>query len=178
MTIQTRCATVEDIPTLNQLIAESVRTLSIGYYSEQQIESALINIFGVDTQHIADETYFVAVSGNQIVGCGGWSKRKTLFGGDQVKSTEDTLLDPATEPARIRAFFVHPSWVRNGIGSKIMTVCERAASEAGFKQIELASTLPGEPLYRVFGYEAQEVIEVPLSENETLPVIRMKKNMS
>jgi GNAT superfamily N-acetyltransferase len=177
MTIHLRHATRDDIPALELLISESVRELSKGYYSEKQIESALIHIFGVDTQLIDDGTYFVAESLNQIVGCGGWSKRKTLYGGDQFKETEDPLLDPVTDPARIRAFFVHPQWARRGIGSKIMEACEKAAFEAGFKELELAATLPGEPLYKAFGYEAVERMEAPLSGGDTLPGVRMRKRI-
>lgn len=177
MTIHLRLATRDDIPVLKELIQISVRELSKGYYSDKQIESALIHIFGVDTQLIDDGTYFVAESNDQIVGCGGWSKRKTLYGGDQLKETEDPLLDPETDPARIRAFFVHPSWARRGIGSQIMEACERAALEAGFKELELAATLPGEPLYKAFGYEAMEHMEAPLAGGETLPGVRMRKRL-
>ena len=175
MTVQLRLATRDDIPILEELIQKSVRQLSKGYYSDKQIESALIHIFGVDTQLIDDKTYFVAESNDQIVGCGGWSKRKTIYGGDKFKETEDPLLDPETDPARIRAFFIHPSWARRGIGSQIMEACERAALEAGFKELELVATLPGEPLYKAFGYEAMEHMEAPLSDGETLPGVRMRK---
>jgi predicted N-acetyltransferase YhbS len=177
MNIHLRLATRNDIPALKQLIPESVRHLSKGYYSEEQIESALIHMFGVDTQLIEDGTYFVAESEGQIVGCGGWSKRKTLYGGDQFKETEDPLLDPRLEPARIRAFFVHPAWARRGIGSQIMQASEKAALEAGFQELELAATLPGEPLYRAFGYEAVEKMEAPLSGADTLPGVRMRKRI-
>jgi N-acetylglutamate synthase-like GNAT family acetyltransferase len=176
--IQIRLANRRDIPILERLISESVRQLSKGYYSEKQIEAALLEIFGVDTQLIDDGTYFVAESMNQIVGCGGWSKRKTLYGCDQLKEAKDPLLDPESEPARIRAFFVHPSWARRGIATQIMKACERAASEASFKELELAATLPGEPLYRAFGYEVVENMEAPLSDGEKLPVIRMRKQIN
>jgi predicted N-acetyltransferase YhbS len=175
MMVHLRLAARDDIPVLEELIQKSVRQLSKGYYSDKQIESALIHIFGVDTQLIDDNTYFIAESNDQIVGCGGWSKRKTLYGGDRFKETEDTLLDPKTDPARIRAFFVHPSWARRGIGRQILEACERAALEAGFKELELIATLPGEPLYKAFGYLAVEHLEVPLSGGETLPSIRMRK---
>ena len=178
MTIQLRLATRDDIPVLSELIPESVRHLSKGYYSEEQIERALIHIFGVDTQLIDDGTYFVAESMNQIVGCGGWSRRKTLYGGDQFKEAEDPLLDPETEPARIRAFYVHPMWARRGIGSRIMEACEKAAYDAGFKELELAATLPGVPLYEAFGYEAVESMEAPMSGDVTLPGVRMKKRIA
>src|SRR5438132_13022679 len=115
MPICIRLATMNEIPALEQLIAASVRSLSIGYYSPTQIESALVHVFGIDTQLITDGTYFVAELDGQLVGCGGWSRRKTLFGGDQMKAVEDNLLDPKIEPARIRAFFVHPDFARRGI---------------------------------------------------------------
>ena len=175
MSINIRQANHTDMPVLEQLIPESVRALSANYYTPQQIESAILYIFGVDTQLIADGTYFVAESEGQIVGCGGWSKRKTLFGGDQMKDVEDALLDPAVDAARIRAFFVHPDWARRGIGTRIIRACEEAAREAGFTRLELAATLPGEPLYRAVGYRAIERFDAPMPDGETLPIVRMAK---
>ncbi|MCI0663699.1 MAG: GNAT family N-acetyltransferase [Acidobacteria bacterium] len=177
MNTKIRLATKEDIPRLESLISISVRRLSQDYYNEGQIESALINIFGVDTQLIADETYYIAETEDQICGCGGWSKRKTLFGGDQTKSGEDDLLDPRLAPARIRAFFVHPEFARQGIGSRILHVCEEAALNAGFKELELVATLPGEPFYRIFGYEVVERFEITLPGELVLPVLMMKKEI-
>jgi GNAT superfamily N-acetyltransferase len=115
-----RVATSADLPALSELIPLSVRGLSRGFYSDAQIESAIRHIFGPDTQLIADRTYFVAIVGGVVVGCGGWSRRRTLFGGDQMKTADDPLLDPNAEPARIRAFFVHPDWARRGIGGAIL----------------------------------------------------------
>lgn len=178
MTIQLRLATRNDIQILEQLIQESVRQLSKGYYSENQIESALKYMFGIDTQLIDDGTYFVAQSADQIVGCGGWSKRQTLYGGDQFKESEDQLLDPKTDPARIRAFFVHPLWARRGIGSQIMKACEAAAATAGFVELELMATMPGEPFYKAFGYQAVERVEAPVSERGALPGVRMRKRLN
>src|SRR5919197_91177 len=152
MNLQIRTATNQDIPALEDLISNSVRNLSKEHYTEQQIEGALIYIFGVDTQLIADETFYVAETAGLIVGCGGWSKRKTLFGGDQAKAGEDSTLDPEVEPARIRAFFVHPAWARRGVGTLILNACEEAAIKAGFSELELVATLPGEPFYMSFGY--------------------------
>ena len=167
-----------DIPLLERLITASVRGLSVGYYTSEQIDSALIYIFGVDTQLISDGTYYIAEVDNKIVGCGGWSKRKTLYGGDQAKADDvDSLLDPQTEAARIRAFFIHPDWARRGIGKRIIEVCEEAARQAAFKGAELAATLPGEPLYRACGYEGIEKIDIGLPEGVTLPVIRMRKQL-
>lgn len=173
-----RLATIEDIPALGELIPQSVRLLSIGLYTPQQIESALIHVFGVDTQLIIDQTYYVVESEERIVGCGGWSKRRTLYGGDQAKEDgPDTLLDPRTEAARIRAFFVHPEFARQGIGSSIMNACEGAARAAGFTVLELAATLPGVPLYKRFGYHAVEPFEIELPDGVTLPVVRMQKTL-
>jgi GNAT superfamily N-acetyltransferase len=139
----------------------------------------LSHVFGVDTQLIVDGTYFVANVENQIVGSGGWSKRKTLFGGDQSKSDRiDPLLDPETEAARIRAFYVHPEWSRRGIGSRILKSCEDAARMAGFSRIELVATLPGEPLYLARGYQKAEAIHIETPDGESLPAFRMTKTLS
>ncbi|GAC1370836.1 MAG: hypothetical protein NVSMB30_09830 [Hymenobacter sp.] len=170
-----RLATPDDVPTLNALIDESVRRLSVGYYTPQQIDSSLRYMFGVDTQLITDGTYYVAEATGQVVGCGGWSKRSTLFGGDQSKATADPLLDPAHEAGRIRAFFVHPDWARRGIGRAIIAVCEQAAADAGFNRLELAATLPGEPLYRVLGYQATERFVTDFPDGQHLPIVRMHK---
>jgi GNAT superfamily N-acetyltransferase len=176
MQIEIRLATIDDIPLLERLISESVRGLSAGYYTTDQSESALAHIFGVDTQLIEDNTYYVAESQNQLVGCGGWSKRKTLYGGDQAKpDAPDPLLDPVTEGARIRAFFIHPAWARRGIGRCIIEVCERAARQAHFKRAELVATLPGEPLYKACGYEVAERFDIDLPAGIKLPVARMVK---
>jgi len=179
MTIEIRLATREDIPALQQLIRESVSVLGSQYYTSTQIASGLSHVFGVDTQLIVDGTYFVAGVENCIVGSGGWSKRKTLFGGDQSKSDRiDPLLDPETEAARIRAFYVHPDWSRKGIASSILKSCEDAARRAGFSKIELVATLPGEPLYLARGYEKVEAIQIETPDGESLPAFRMTKTLS
>ena len=175
MPITTRPATFEDIPRLNELIALSVRGLSTDYYTPSQIESAIKYVFGVDTQLIVDGTYFVAQIDDAIVGCGGWSKRNTLYGGDQHKEIEDPLLDPKHDAARIRAFFVHPDHARQGIGRHIINVCETAARDNGFKSFELGATLPGVPLYEVMGYEAIERIDASLPDGELLGIVKMRK---
>jgi N-acetylglutamate synthase-like GNAT family acetyltransferase len=173
-----RKATLDDIPILERLIAESARALSASYYTPQQIESAIAHIFGVDTQLIADGTYYVAERDGRIVGCGGWSKRSTLYGGDQAKAgTVDSLLDPEIDSARIRAFFIHPEWARRGIASRIIEVCEEAAREAGFTAIDLVATLPGEPLYKAFGYEVIERFDISLPGEVVLPVAQMRKRI-
>jgi GNAT superfamily N-acetyltransferase len=177
MNINTRVANLADVAALSQLVAQAVRHLSAGYYTPQQIDSSLRYVFGIDTQLIKDGTYYVAESDGQLVGCGGWSKRNTLYGGDQTKGVADPLLDPAREPGRIRAFFVHPQWARRGIGRTLIEICERAALEAGFHVLELASTLPGEPLYRTLGYQATEHFSIAFPDGEQLQLIRMHKTI-
>ena len=178
MNLRIRLATAADIPALQQLIRESVNALSAEHYSAPQIASALSHVFGVDSQLIQDETYFVAEVDDEIVGSGGWSKRKTLFGGDQAKSeTTDPLLDPKTEAARIRAFYVHPRWSRRGIGSRILESCEGAARQAGFTRVELVATLPGEPLYLARGYEKADAFSIETPDGEALPAFRMTKEL-
>ena len=176
MQITTRLATFEDIPQLNEMIGLSVRGLSTGYYTAQQIESAIKYVFGVDTQLVTDGTYYVAQIEGVIVGCGGWSKRNTLYGGDQHKETEDPLLDPAKDAARIRAFFVHPGYARRGIGRHIIDVCETAAKQNGFTSFELGATLPGVPLYTAMGYVAIERIDAKLPDGELLGIVKMRKS--
>ncbi len=171
-----RPATAADIPRLHALIAHSVRTLQAPDYSPAQIEGALGTVFGVDSQLIADGTYFVVeTAAGQLAGCGGWSKRKTLFGSDQKAGREDSLLDPTADNAKIRAFFVHPDFARQGLGSLILTTCEGAAQAAGFQGFELGATLTGEYLYKARGYRAVERIEVPLGNGASLPIVRMTK---
>jgi N-acetylglutamate synthase-like GNAT family acetyltransferase len=178
MTPEIRLATTDDVPALQQLIRESVVGLSAAYYTQEQITSALSHVFGVDTQLITDGTYFVVEVGNEIVASGGWSKRKTLFGGDQMKSEQgEALLDPASEAARIRAFYVHPNSARRGIGSLILAACETAAGAAGFRRIELVATLPGEPLYLSHGYEKREPMRLETPDGESLPAFRMIKSL-
>lgn len=171
-----RLAAAQDIPASTELIHLSVRTLQAQDYSSAQREGALGTVFGVDSQLIADETYFVVEDENKtIVGCGGWSKRRTLFGSDQGPGREDTLLNPEQDNAKIRALFIHPDWARKGIGSRLLNACETSASEAGFQGFELAATLTGERLFRAKGYRVIEQIDVPLANGESLPVIRMSK---
>src|SRR3984885_14718213 len=177
MPFTTRPATFTDIPALNEMIALSVRGLSTSYYTPSQIESAIKYVFGVDTQLVTDGTYYIVESGGKIVGCGGWSKRNTLYGGDQHKEIEDPLLDPKTDAARIRAFFVHPGYARRGGGRYLIDVCENAAKANGFSRIEMGATLPGVPLYAAVGYEAVERIDTTLPDGEVLGIVRMGKNL-
>jgi GNAT superfamily N-acetyltransferase len=173
-----RLATLKEVPVLQDLIAESVRVLQANDYTDEQRESAIRVVYGVDTQLIRDGTYFAVDWDRPIVACGGWSRRKTLFGGDQHRPTRaDSLLDPAREPARIRAFFIRPGWERRGIGSALVRACEQAAIAEGFRQMEMASTLTGVALYSVHGYREAEHIDVPLEHGLVLPVIRMIKTI-
>jgi GNAT superfamily N-acetyltransferase len=193
-----RKALPQDIPELRELIEASVRGLQAADYTPAQLEGALHSVYGVDTQLIADGTYFAAVHVDEPaddpaapsplvtnhsslitapVACGGWSKRKTLYGGDQYAHREDGLLDPARDAAKIRAFFVHPQWARCGIGTVILEACDNAARAAGFTRLEMGSTLSGVAFYRAKGYAALENLQVPLSNGEMLPIVRMAKEI-
>lgn len=171
-----RLATSADVPALNELIESSVRRLSEGYYTPGQIDSALRHVFGPDTRLIADGTYYVITAPEQeIAAAGGWSRRRTLYGGDQMKGAEDPLLDPSVEAARIRAFFVHPRWARRGLGRRLFKRCREDAAAAGFQTLELMATLPGEPLYRALGFVEVERSLLPMLDGEGLPVVRMTR---
>lgn len=180
LNLSLRLATPRDIPALHQLIEISVRTLQSNDYTAEQIEGALGTVLGLDTQLVRDGTYFIAEAraacAFHLAGCGGWSKRKTLFGSDHADVREPELLDPQTDAARIRAFFIHPDFARRGVGSKILEACETAARFAGFSRFEMGATLTGVPLYLVRGYKILERIEVPLENGHTLPVVRMSKS--
>jgi GNAT superfamily N-acetyltransferase len=183
MSIRIRQAVAADVPTLRLLIEQSVRGLQSGDYSPAQIEGALASVYGVDRQLIADGTYFVAEQSStqaspEIVACGGWSKRKTLYGGDQFNRREDSLLDPQLDAAKIRAFFVHPAWTRRGIGGLILDACERGAVASGFTRLEMGATLSGVPFYRAKGYQELEKQLVPLGNGEVLPIIRMARGVT
>ncbi len=187
MDLRLRQAVPADIPALRALIDASVRGLQAQDYTPAQIEGALATVYGVDTQLIADGTYLVAevflhegaIPGQQpvIAGCGGWSMRKTLYGADHCAGREDSLLDPQTDAAKIRAFFVHPKWARQGVGSVILEACESAARNAGFRRLEMGATLTGVPFYRSKGYAELERIDVPLGNGATMPIVRMGKTM-
>ena len=177
-----RLATAADVPVLQALIDASVRGLQTLDYTPAQIEGALETAFGVDSQLIEDGTYFVVESASSngdslTVGCGGWSKRKTLCGGDHAPYRDDEMLDPQNEAAKIRAFFVHPDWARRGIGTLLLSACEAAASAAGFTRFEMGATLTGVPLYRAKNYVEQERFAMPLKNGESLPIVRMRKNL-
>lgn len=172
-----RPAREDDVSELEALIPDSVRTLQAAYYSTAQMEAALGPIFGVDRQLIRDGTYFVVEEERRIVGCGGWSLRRSMYGSDQGRQEEDLRLDPAVDAARIRAFFVHPAWARRGIGLSIMNACEQAITAAGFRKVEIVATLAGEPLYASFGCTVVERFEIPMAGGLGLPVVRMTKRI-
>ena len=173
-----RVATVEDVVGIRGVIDASVHELQAGDYSAAQIEAALATVFTIDSQLIADGTYFVALADSgELAGCGGWSKRKTLYGGDnQVKKIVPELLDPAVDAAKVRAIFVHPRFARMGLGSLILEASEKAAAAAGFRRFEMGSTLSGVALYGLKGYVEVERVDVPVGWGESIEVVRMVKD--
>jgi GNAT superfamily N-acetyltransferase len=172
-----RLATEADVAALEKLIALSVRGLGASYYSAVQMDTALGSVFGVDRQLIRDRTYNVVASESELIGCGGWSKRKTLFGSDRQTNRDDAELNPKRDSARIRAFFVHPDHARRGIGRAILDKCEKAICAAQFKSIELAATLSGVPFYAVCGYLFGESLDIPLPNGLSLQIVRMRKDL-
>jgi GNAT superfamily N-acetyltransferase len=179
-----RTATAADLEAIRRLIAASVRGLQ-HEYSEGQREQALASVFTPDTQLIADGSYYILepaegsvleASEGGLAACGGWSWRKTLYGGDHHHASRDAgRLDPATDAAKIRAFFVHPRWSRRGLGTRLLEACEQAAWNAGFRRAEMGATLSGVPLYERHGYRRVAEILVDLPGGERLPVVRMEK---
>lgn len=172
-----RTATLEDRSALEKLIADSARELSRGDYTGDQIEAALGAAFGVDSELIRDGTYFVAEADRRIVGCGGWSRRRTMFGGDSQRGRQSDLLDPIRDSARIRAFFIHPTWARHGIGRAILERCEAEAREHGFRSADLLATLPGERFYRALGYTGSKRVEHRLGDSVTIDFVPMSKDL-
>ena len=170
-----RNATLADLPALNALIARSARGLSTADYRPAQIEGALRGAFGVDSQLLADETYFVVEDLGEIVACGGWSFRSTLFGGDARAGRNSSILDPKTQAAKIRAFFVDPSHARRGIGSLLLDHCENQARAYGYREVELMATLPGAKLYSARGYTAASLVHFDVGSGEHIEFIPMRK---
>ncbi|WP_260705054.1 GNAT family N-acetyltransferase [Edaphobacter flagellatus] len=162
---------------IRALIDASVRGLQAEDYSPRQIEASLKTVFTIDSQLIADGTYYVALAEDgEIAGCGGWSKRKTLYGGDaQMERIEPELLNPATDAAKVRAIFVHPKFARKGLGSLILRIAEEAAVDAGFRRFEMGSTLTGVTLYALKGYREVDRVQVPVGAGEEIEVVRMVK---
>jgi GNAT superfamily N-acetyltransferase len=176
--MQLRCATLEDIPQLHSLIAASIRALGADDYRSEQIEGALKGAFGVDTQLIRDGTYFVVEIDGRTAACGGWSKRKTLFGGDARAERDAAELDPTRDAAKIRAFFVHPDFARRGIGRLLLDRCEQAAIVGGFTRFEMMATLPGVRLYEACGYVPAARIDYPVGEGVTIEFVPMSKSLA
>jgi GNAT superfamily N-acetyltransferase len=173
-----RVARLDDEPALRPLIASSIRALGAGDYSPAQIEAALKGAFGVDTALIRDGTYFVVVlETGVLVACGGWSRRRTLFGSDARADRDESRLDPRIEAARIRAFFVDPAHARRGLGRAILERSEADARAEGFLRLELMATLPGVRLYEPFGYRALAPIEHPLTDGLAIRFVPMSKQI-
>ena len=170
-----RKAVTADIPALTALIARSARGLSTADYRPLQIEGALRGAFGVDSQLLADETYFIVEDAGQIVGCGGWSFRSTLFGGDARSGRDSSILDPKTQAAKIRAFFIEPSHARRGIGSLLLEHCENQARAHGYLETEMMATLPGARLYTARGYTAGSLVRFDVGSGESIEFIPMRK---
>lgn len=171
-----RLATVADEALLRDLIARSIRELGANDYTPAQIEAALLGAFGVDTALIRDQTYFVIeTEAGEIVGCGGWSRRKTLFGSDTRESRDDSWLDPAVDAARVRAFFIDSRHARRGLGRMLLDRCEAEAARAGFTEFTLMATLPGKRLYEVCGYVGDASIEHALPGGLSITFVPMTK---
>jgi GNAT superfamily N-acetyltransferase len=170
-----RLARREDLPALLPLIDAAIDQLQSEFLSAAQI-SASRAIMGIDTQLIDDATYFVVEVDGDVAGCGGWSRRATLFGGDHSKGRDAALLDPSRDPAKVRAMYTHPDFVRRGVGRLILSLCEAAAASEGFATVELMATLAGRPLYQSAGYAALEEVEIPAGEI-LVPAIRMRKSI-
>jgi GNAT superfamily N-acetyltransferase len=175
--MEIRLATMADCPAITRLVAESARGLGKPDYSDEVIEAALKGIWGLDTQLVQDGTYFLVYVSAELAACGGWSFRTTLFGSDNDASRSAAPLDPATDPARIRAFFVLPKYSRQGIGSALLTRCEEEARKAGFRSLSLGSTLPGQRLYTAHGFIAGKPVDHDRGDGVMMQVIPMTKQL-
>jgi GNAT superfamily N-acetyltransferase len=170
-----RLAMLSDAARISELMRASVLDLFPYFYDQQQTASAAVHIAHIDMQLIEDGTYFVHEAGDEIVACGGWSRRAKLYTGSGDKEDDDRLLDPRTEPARVRAMFVRSDWTRRGLGRAILESCGRAAREEGFKDLVLGATLPGEPLYRVFGFREVERFTLTMPDGVSLEGVAMER---
>jgi GNAT superfamily N-acetyltransferase len=168
-----RLATPEDLPALEPLVHAAIFELQRAFLDEAQIRSSQ-TIMGIDTQLVDDGTYFVVEMDGAIAGCGGWSRRATLYGGDHSAGRDAKLLDPAHDAAKVRAMYTHPDYVRRGVGRLILERCEEAARAEGFRSLELAATLAGRPLYEAAGFEAFDVTSDP-GDGVPVPIVRMRK---
>ena len=169
-----RLAVLDDVPVLKPLMEAAIGELLKPFLPPEQV-AASFAVMGLDTQLIRDGTYFVIECGGRIVGCGGWSRRATLFGGNHTKGRDARLLDPATEAARVRAMYTSPDFTRRGIGRMVLALCEDAARREGFKTVELGATLGGKPLYEACGYQPIELLMVPTPGGVAVPILRMGK---
>jgi GNAT superfamily N-acetyltransferase len=172
-----RTAQRADIPALKSLMAASIRRLLKSFLPPDAVEASF-EVMGLDTQLIDDGTYYVVECDGTLAGCGGWSRRNTLFGGDHSAGRNAALLDPKTDAARVRAMYTSPNFARRGVGRLVLELCEHAAAAEGFMRVELAATLAGEPLYRACGYEEIERFEASTSRGIRIPLIRMGKSLS
>lgn len=171
-----RLATSDDLPALQRLMTDAIRALLPAFLPAEKVEASFA-VMGVDSQLIADGTYFVLEEDGVLAGCGGWSRRATLFGHNTTTGRDPRLLDPASEAARIRAMYTAPAFVRRGVGRQILELCEAAARAEGFARAELGATAGGEPLYRACGYQEIERLEVPTPNGVTVPITRMGKSL-
>ena len=171
-----RLATPNDMPALQRLMTDSIRALLPAFLSPEKVEASFA-VMGVDSQLIEDDTYFVVEEDGVLAGCGGWSRRATLFGHNHTAGRDARLLDPASDAARIRAMYTAPRFARRGVGRRILELCEAAARAEGFTRAELGATKGGEPLYRACGYREIERLEVPTPGGETVPITRMGKKL-
>ncbi len=172
-----RPATAADVPALRALIERSARDLSRGYYTDAETESAIRHVFGVDSRLVEDGTYYVVEVDGAIAGCGGWSRRRTLYGGDQRPVGEPEPLDPASDPARVRAFFVAPEAARQGVGRRILVECLARAEAEGFRELELMATLPGVPFYSALGFRADGEVTDILPDGVPIRFVRMRRRL-
>lgn len=172
-----RKALLSDIPAIQELIQVSARSLAANYYPPEQIEGALQSAWGVDSQLILDGTYFLTEAGGKIVGCGGWSWRKTLFGGNQQSGRSPEALDPGTDAARIRAFFVHPDWARKGIGRRLLDESAKEAGAAGFRSLQLMATLSGRRFYESLGFVVDSSRLYPLPNGLEIEFLTMNRSL-
>jgi GNAT superfamily N-acetyltransferase len=171
--LTSRLAVTEDVPALTVLMDAAIAELQRAFLDDDQIASSRA-IMGIDTQLIDDGTYFVVESDGDIAGCGGWSRRATLYGGNQTPGRDSNMLDPLVDPARVRAMYTHPGYARRGVGRLILSVCEAAAASEGFTRLELMSTLSGEPLYTSYGFRPLERL-LDAAGGAPVPILRMEK---
>jgi GNAT superfamily N-acetyltransferase len=173
-----RFAVPDDASEISALMESSIRAIFPAYYDARQVESSVVYIGHLDMQLIEDRTYFVHEADGELVSCGGWSRRNKLFAGPGDAADDDRLLDPATEPARVRAMFTHVDWTRRGLGRRILEACEEAAAREGFTRLSLMATLPGVPLYRAYGFAQLEELEITMPDGVTLQCATMEKRVT